>query len=110
MAYYLYSDFIDRIPVTGAMNYMHWIAMLYFKNIGVQWYDFVGSRVNPEKGSKFEDIQRFKKRFGLDFRIGYIWTATLKPVKYFMFCCLRSLKNKQIYKDIVEQELNGGRK
>lgn len=107
-AYYLYGGSVDRIPVTGAMNLMHWEAMKSFKNRGVRWYDFVGGRVEPEKGSKLEGIQRFKKRFGCEFREGYMWKYSLKPMKYRFFRSLKTIKERKAFEDIVDQERKKG--
>ncbi|MBU0728528.1 MAG: GNAT family N-acetyltransferase, partial [Proteobacteria bacterium] len=52
-AYYVYGGSIPK-PMTGAMNLLHWQAIKQFHDSGVKQYDFVGVRINPEKGSKQE--------------------------------------------------------
>jgi len=59
-ALYLYGGSISR-PYIGSLNLMHYKAMCDLKRLGVKEYDFMGARVNVEKGSKLEGIQRFKR-------------------------------------------------
>jgi lipid II:glycine glycyltransferase (peptidoglycan interpeptide bridge formation enzyme) len=47
----------------------------------VKRFDFVGCRINPEKGSKQEGIMLFKKYFGGRLSQGYIWKYTIRPLK-----------------------------
>jgi hypothetical protein len=106
-AYYMYGGSLLR-PYTGAMNYLHWDAMVTLKSTGVQSYDFVGARIEPEKGSKLEGIQRFKERFGGDLYKGYMWKYIFNKPKYHLYVLLLkllALKNKTTYKgDIIDQE------
>jgi hypothetical protein len=67
--------------VEGANKLLHWEAIRLFKNLGIQRYDFVGARINPEKGSKEEAINSFKRRLGAELRQGYMWKYCLRPVK-----------------------------
>lgn len=107
-AYYLYGGSVSRIPVTGAMNYLHWFAMLYFKEKGVSWYDFVGARLETEKGSKLEGIQRFKKRFGADLRVGYLWRYVYNPFKFRLFNLIKKIKDSGYHGDMIDQEIRKG--
>ena len=50
-AYYVYGGTIPS-PLTGAMNLLHWEAIKLFRSLGVKHYDFVGVRINPEKGTQ----------------------------------------------------------
>ena len=43
-AYYVYGGSEARISLTGAMNFLHYKAMLALKGEGVELYDFVGAR------------------------------------------------------------------
>ena len=109
--YYWYGGSISNIS-TGAMNLLHWEAIKYFKNIGVQTYDFLGARVNPIKGSKLEGIQRFKERFGCKMERGFLWKISINEKKYRMYEWLLKvksfLKNKPYAGDIIDQELFNG--
>jgi hypothetical protein len=79
-AYYVYGGSLPE-PVQGATNLLHWEAMLYFKQAEVKFYDFVGVRINPEKGSKQEGLSQYKERFGGKLCMGYMWKYNLSPVK-----------------------------
>lgn len=101
-AYYSHGGSVYR-PVSGAMNYMQWFMINYFKNKEVRYYDFVGARIDPPKGSKREGIQKFKKRFGPEFKQGYLWKYPLTPWKYYVFSNLyKLLKSKE--GDVIDQE------
>src|SRR5258708_92371 len=49
-AYYVYGGSIPH-PVTGSMNRRSWEAIRRFRTLRVKRYDFVGTRIKPEKGS-----------------------------------------------------------
>lgn len=67
----------------GANKLLYWEAIRLFRNLGVRSYDFYGTRINPEKGTKQEALGLFKKRFGAQLKQGYMWK--------FRFHSLRSL-------------------
>lgn len=100
-AFYLLGGSPPR-PSTGAMNFMHWKIMMYFKAMDVKSYDFVGIRLNPSKDSKLYGIKRFKIRFGGDVESGFLWKANLKPFQSFLFKLLYLAKNRSLPKDIIE--------
>ena len=83
-AYYVYGGSIYN-PITGSTNLMHWEAIQYFNKIGVKRYDFVGVRINPQKGSKQEGLKNYKERFGGDLIQGYIWKYSFKPLKFAVY-------------------------
>jgi len=107
-AYYLYGGSIIK-PYTGSLNYMHYFAMLEFKKLGVKRYDFMGARINVEKGSKLEGIQRFKSRFGGELQKGYLWRYDFKPLKIKMMEVIQKirfkLKSNEYLGDAITQEL-----
>jgi hypothetical protein len=78
-AYYVYGGSAPA-PVTGAMNLLQWEAIRTLRDLGVKRYDFVGVRINPEKGSKQEGLMMFKQRFGGRLHAGYMWKLSLKPI------------------------------
>jgi len=99
-AYYVYGGSIPE-PVAGAMNLLHWEAMRYFRGLGSRLYDFVGVRINPEKGSKQEGLLQFKKRFGGRLVQGYMWKYPLHRLKFFSYGLAARLRSGG---DIVDAE------
>jgi len=104
-AYYLWGGSIKK-PHIGSMNFLHWKAMMHFKNIGVKKYDFVGVRLSPDKLSKLYGIKRFKTRFGGPTIEGVIWKKTLNKPKHFLFKLAIFIKTKKLPSDIIEKVLN----
>lgn len=104
---YLFGGSIPR-PSTGSLNLLQYQAMLDMKQNGVKTYDFFGARVQPEKNSKLEGIQRFKSRFGAELKTGYLWKYDINPGKARMFRLLMKirliLKGKSYKGDIIDQE------
>ena len=99
-AYYVYGGSIQE-PVTGAMNLLHWEAIRMFKEFGVKKYDFVGVRIDPEKGSKQEGLMMFKQRFGGKLIQGYIWKYSFNLPKFGIYSlAVRFLRGG----DIVDAE------
>lgn len=104
-AYYLYGGSIPK-PLTGAMNLLQWESIKIFRNIGVQSYDFVGVRINPEEGSKQEGLMKYKQRFGGRLVQGYIWKYPFRPLSYSVYSlAVRWLRGG----DIVDQERHKAR-
>lgn len=85
----------------GANKLLYWEAIRFFKQIGVQRYDFVGARINPEKGSKQEALNLFKKRFGATLMQGYMWKYSLHTFKYHLYSIAARLRSGG---DIVDAE------
>jgi hypothetical protein len=99
-AYYVYGG-SKYMPQTGATNLLHWHAMQYFKDLGVNRYDFVGVRINPEQHSKQAGLKAYKERFGGKLVRGYMWKYSLNPLKYKVYClAVRLLRGG----DIVDAE------
>lgn len=99
-AYYVYGGSIPS-PVTGATNLLHWEAIKYFKNKGVKYYDFVGVRIEPEKGSKQDGLRQFKERFGGKLHMGYMWKYNLNyPIYLIYSAAVKILRGG----DIVDNE------
>lgn len=110
-SYYMHGGSIAHIH-SGAMNFLHWKAILKMKERGVKKYDFVGARVNFDPGSKLEGIQRFKSRFGGPMKVGYLWRYDVHPLKMKLY---RFLLKSYFYlhrdftpKDIITEERNKG--
>lgn len=85
----------------GANKLIYWEAIRLFQKLGVQRYDFVGARIDPEKGSKQEALSSFKKRFGAKLKQGYMWKYPLHPLKYRLYCLAARLRSGG---DIVDAE------
>ena len=105
-AYYLFGGSCKN-PHTGAINLLQWEAILKMKERGVLKYDFVGARISPEAGSKYEGIQRFKSRFGGELIQGYLWKMSLNNIKYNLYVFMVSIRNilrGRRIKDIIDQE------
>jgi lipid II:glycine glycyltransferase (peptidoglycan interpeptide bridge formation enzyme) len=80
---------------------LHWEAIKQFRKLGVKRYDFVGVRINPEKGSKQEGLMMFKQRFGGQLIKGYMWKYAIRPIKFAVYSiAVRLLRGG----DIVDNE------
>jgi hypothetical protein len=106
--YYLHGGSVHNSH-GGAMNLLHWETMLRMKANGVKYYDFVGGRLNPEEGSRLEGIQRFKSRFGGNFRIGYLWKLTISKYKTSIYFSLlkiyfENIRREKFTGDAIDQE------
>lgn len=87
----------------GSNNLLHWEVIKKLKSLNVEFYDFVGARINTED-TRLLGIQRFKNRFGATLKEGYLWKYPLKIWKYKLFTYLYNLKMKK--GDIIDQEKN----
>jgi lipid II:glycine glycyltransferase (peptidoglycan interpeptide bridge formation enzyme) len=99
-AYAVYGGSISK-PVPGSMKLLQWEAMRQFRQLGVKRYDFVGARINPEKGSKQEGIMLFKQYLGGKPVQGYIWKYPLNRLKYAVYLLAIRLQRGG---DIVDYE------
>lgn len=116
IAYYLHGASIRR-PEPGATNYLLWKAILYFKNMGVKEFSFVGYHFDPDAGSKLEGIQRFKERFGGVLEKSYNFRYEQNPLAYKLYCLAMQIRSRKLfvkYEDAIDQQvdkypdLNGG--
>ena len=79
-AYAIYAgNLANQEP--GANKLLYWEAMRKFRNLSIKRFDFMGARINPDKGSKQEGINLLKKRFGAELIQGYIWKYSLRPIR-----------------------------
>jgi hypothetical protein len=85
--YCSYAVYAGNAPelAPGANKLLYWEAIRYFKSLGIKKYDFVGARINPEKGSKQEALSIFKKHFGGKLIQGFIWKYALNGFKYHLY-------------------------
>jgi len=99
-AYAIYGGNIVK-QKSGANKLLHWEAVRLFQKLDVKRYDFVGARIDPEKGSKQEAINSFKRRLGGKLRQGYMWKYSLRPLRSLAYIFgVRSLRGG----DIVDAE------
>lgn len=99
-AYAVYGGNMER-QFRGSNKLLHWEAIRLFQKFEVQRYDFVGARVDPEKGSKEEAINSFKRRLGGKLVQGYLWKYPLRPVTSYAYTIgIRFLRGG----DIVDRE------
>jgi len=82
--YYMDGGSISK-PLSGAMNLLQWEGMCFFRKLGVRYYKFVGTRIDPEPGSKQEGLSMFKQRFSGELRRGYIWKYSFHPSKNYLY-------------------------
>lgn len=105
--YYLYGGSIER-PATGAVNLLQWQIMCDLKAEKAREYDFFGARVNPDKGSKVEGIQRFKERFGGSLKTGFKWKLPVSKGMYYYYLTvffIYNLLKGRLYKgDLIDIE------
>ena len=104
--YYYLGGKTDQ-AVSGAMNLLMWEAIKFFKSQNLQYFDFLGARLNVAENSKFYGIQKFKERFGGVLIVGHFWKISLgwKGVVYNLLLRLRSLMKTGRFKaDVIEQE------
>jgi len=99
-AYAIYAGNIVG-QIKGSNKLLYWEAIRQFKRLGIQRYDFMGARINPDPGSKQEELSLFKKRFGAKLKQGYIWKYPLHSLKYRLYCLAARLRSGG---DIVDAE------
>jgi len=110
-SYYMYGG-SSATHHTGALNLLQWNAILYMKEHGVKYFDFVGARINPPKGSKYEGIQLYKSRFGSTLYKGYLFKVLLSP-RYYLLSFLLNVNSLLKYRkkhrdDMIDQEIKRG--
>lgn len=103
MTYNLYAASANYIK-KGAMKFMHWEMIRYFKLMGVQTYNFIGYRFRVDPNSKHQGIQEFKRLFGPTLFQGYMFRTILKPSYRTMFQCLYQAENGEVFQDTIDLE------
>ena len=100
-AYYLWGGTKPKLPA-GTMNLLHFEIIKFFINKGVKYYDFVGIRLNPEKGSKLYGIKSFKERFGGKKVEGYVSRVVLNKSKFIIYKIFYLIINKTKFSDRID--------
>ena len=83
-AYAVYGGNLEDAQ-QGTMKLLQWEAVRLFKSLGVRRFDFFGARVDPEKGSKQEALNSFKRRLGAELAQGYMWKFPIRNWKYRLY-------------------------
>jgi len=99
-AYAIYAGNVVN-QISGANKLLYWEAIKMFKKLGVRKYDFVGTRINPEEGSKQAALATFKRHFGAELIQGFIWKYPLNKLRYSLYCLAARLRSGG---DIVDTE------
>ena len=102
-AYCAYAIYAGNVmgQQQGSIKYLLWDAICMFRKLGVRHFDFVGARINPEKGSKQDAINSLKRHLGGTLKQGYIWKYPLRLMKSKIYsCAVRLLRGG----DIVDHE------
>lgn len=108
IAYYLHGASISR-PEPGSTNYLLWQSIMKFKEMGVREFSFVGYHVDAEPGSKLDNIQKFKERFGGRLESCYSFRYVQKPFFYKLYCfAMQCLAKKPFaaYKDTIDEQID----
>ncbi len=87
----------------GSMKLLNYNMMKVMKSQGVNRYDFVGVRLKNSNPA-LEGIFRFKKGFGGDLKVGYLWKAVINPKTAGAFETLLKMRiGKKPMPDIIDQ-------
>lgn len=105
MFYYMFGASSNK-PEPGSTHYLQWETIKLMLKKNVQLYNFVGYRIDVDKGSKYENIQHFKKGFGGDLVECYMFKSVLCKWKYALFSLLYFLKNRSKPNDAIDQEIH----
>ncbi|MDD1777389.1 MAG: peptidoglycan bridge formation glycyltransferase FemA/FemB family protein [Candidatus Helarchaeota archaeon] len=105
-AYAVYAGSIEGAH-QGAMKLIQWEAIRLFRTFGVKRFDFMGARIDPEKGSKQEALNQFKKRFGATLKQGFMWKYSIHPLKYRLYCLAAHLRSGGDIVDAERHKLKG---
>lgn len=86
----------------GAANLLQWQAIRRAKERGAARYDFMGVRLHPQPGSKYEGMRRFKERFGGELVEGCLWKMPLVRWKWAAYNALKHARGDGA--DLIDQE------
>lgn len=103
-AYYLNGASAETMPISGAMNYLHWDSMLLLKSKNVKTYSMGGYRLSNIEGTKFEGIQRFKERFGGEKIEGFLWKKDILGLNCRLLDTMLAMKGIKKHSDMIDRE------
>lgn len=101
--YYLFGGSCSK-TFPGALNLLHWEAMMHYKFLGILEYDFVGARLSDRISDKLRGIQRFKSRFGGELNKGFLWKYIFRKEKYFLYKIFCFVRNHKWEVDAIDEE------
>lgn len=104
MFYYMFGASANH-PEPGATHYLQWRTMQYMRQKKVRCYNFVGCRLNVDAGSKYENIQRFKKGFGGELIECYLFRVTFNYMKQKLFSAMLKARGGAVVQDVIDQEI-----
>lgn len=105
MFYYMFGASANH-PEPGSTHFLQWQTMKYLKEQNVKRYNFVGCRLEVEAGSKYENIQRFKKGFGGELVECYLFKAVFNHTKKKVFDLLLQKRTGRTQNDVIDQEIS----
>ena len=92
--YYLNSGVARKTIIRGSNRYLQYDVLQFLLRKGVKRYVFGGCRLSDTKGTKLDEIQEFKLRFGSSIKRGFIWKMDIDPFYCKMFDALIALQCK----------------
>jgi hypothetical protein len=101
----LYGGVNKQIELKHENKLLHWEVLIKLKTMNVKRCILGGVR-NFAQGSKFEKIQTFKERFGVENEDGFLWKYNVNKLYACSYDLLIQLKNanKSASRDIIDQE------
>jgi hypothetical protein len=93
-AYYLNSGVARKTIIRGSNRYLQYEVLKFLIDHGVKRYVFGGCRLSDTQGTKLDEIQEFKLRFGSSIKKGYIWKMDLDSFYCKMFDLLIAFQCK----------------
>jgi hypothetical protein len=112
--YYLYGCSAPRPSIPGAVKLATWRLICDCLAAGARQYNFVGARLSDVSGTKLDDIQSFKSRFGSTLQEGVLWKADLSPAHVAVYDTVNGLRlgyrrlrhgGGPPARDIIDQEI-----
>lgn len=107
--YGIYGGSIKH-PARGSNSFLFWnIAIEKAKTDGIMKFDLVGAIINPPKGTKDYQIQKFKESLGATMQKGFMWKYIFSKKKYLVYLFyLRSIsffKKNRKHLDLIDRLL-----
>ncbi|HLP19287.1 MAG TPA: peptidoglycan bridge formation glycyltransferase FemA/FemB family protein [Chitinophagales bacterium] len=107
--FYMYAGSAEKTQLKGSTRKILWDCMKILRQRGSAKFVLGGARYKNVEGTKFEQIQDFKRRFGAEIKDGYIWKKDLNPAMCklydFLFWLRCRLRGNAVPKDIVDSQL-----
>lgn len=95
--------------IRGASNWIFNEVYISGHSNHVEYFDYVGARINVDPDSKLYRIQQYKRHMGGELIEGFLWKKVINKPKYFLYSILLGtrylLKGKKMKGDIIDQEI-----